>query len=260
MVDLSDHSVADVDRLLVFLYTGDYSDTRTESADAAASSNTDKSDEAMSSLPANDSSHDSKVDEDGPSAPLRNARMYAMGDRYDIAPLKQMAKSRFSVAILTTGLFSGVWPELLEYVYTSTPDSDRGLRDPMQELCGLGAEYLLTNQAIVNLMLEVPTIALDMCKGLLALAKSQHDLKRERIEALQNKLGESRCKLELAAAQNSQRLRMAESKLDKYQALVGWLRDCGDCGRAWKMAPSGSNPLIFAGCLDCQTARGSGRI
>lgn len=59
-----------------------------------------------------------------------NVKMYAMGEKFGIDGLKQLAKEKFevafdSVAPTKLGQFLDVIPE----VYNSTPDTDEGLRE-----------------------------------------------------------------------------------------------------------------------------------
>lgn len=68
-----------------------------------------------------------------------NARMYAIADKYGILDLKNLAKRRFEDnfkplhARATLSNISktvrATLPDLLRVVYTTTPDSDQGLRD-----------------------------------------------------------------------------------------------------------------------------------
>ncbi|MCJ1379277.1 hypothetical protein MMC17_002378 [Xylographa soralifera] len=253
VIDLSDHHIVHLDYLLNFLYTGDYSDDLTEPASASISANTESPQGATPIAVANNSGHDSEVDEVGRSSSLRHATMYAIGDRYDIVPLKNLAKSKFSATVYEGGPCTDTFPELLEYVYTSTPDSDRGLRDPVQEICGVSAEYLLMNQDIIDIMLDVPTVAVDMCKGLLAWAETETEIKRDHFETLRFEHGAEKQELEQTIAENTVRIGEAEAKLEKYQALLELLRNCDACGLAFSLAAI-TDPLAFKGCFECQNA------
>lgn len=60
-------------------------------------------------------------------------KMYAIGDEYDIQGLKQAAVERFGRCLQDSRASSSENLEFLlavHLIYTTTPDNDRGLRDP----------------------------------------------------------------------------------------------------------------------------------
>ncbi|KAK4694427.1 hypothetical protein P7C71_g3156, partial [Lecanoromycetidae sp. Uapishka_2] len=59
------------------------------------------------------------------STALNDAKMYAMGDKYDMQNLKLLAEEKFAVSITKS---PDDFIASIVTVYTSTPDSDRGLR------------------------------------------------------------------------------------------------------------------------------------
>ena len=58
-----------------------------------------------------------------------NIYMYAAADKYEIQSLQELAENKFSVAIHKAAWKAPDFPELVNIVYTTTPASDRGLRD-----------------------------------------------------------------------------------------------------------------------------------
>ncbi|KAL8650256.1 MAG: hypothetical protein Q9210_003927 [Variospora velana] len=80
-----------------------------------------------------------------------NMLVYALAEKYDIRTLKDFAKCKFILCLAPEEWSSPVWNaesliHLVQTVYTSTPASDRGLRDPiacficrivMNEACNL---------------------------------------------------------------------------------------------------------------------------
>ena len=63
-----------------------------------------------------------------------DAHLYALADKYDISRLKKAAQTEFDKAIADSTLLVCFVPKLLELVYTTTPPSDRGLRDSVTKL------------------------------------------------------------------------------------------------------------------------------
>ena len=92
-IDLKDDEPDMVDNMLQFLYTSNYQDNA-----------------------------------DGGRPLLVNAKMYSIGDKYNIPTLKTLATEKFSAALGASWDIVG-FPEVIETVYTTTPGSDRGLRD-----------------------------------------------------------------------------------------------------------------------------------
>jgi len=127
------------------LYTGDYNDCqRIGPASVILKDSLDKAgyvqgaSEAHAGLDSVDDEAQDTLPEPAESAiePIQstNVIMYAMADRYDIAPLKDLAKSKF--AACEGSSWSRELPNLIELVYTSTPETDRGLRDALQKEYG----------------------------------------------------------------------------------------------------------------------------
>lgn len=92
-IDLKDDDPDMIGNMLSFLYTSDYQD-----------------------------------DADDGRPLLVNAKMYAVGDKYDIPALKTLAKDKFAAG-LGPNWDIATFLEVLETAYTNTPASDRGLRD-----------------------------------------------------------------------------------------------------------------------------------
>lgn len=96
--------------------------------------------------------------------------MYAFGERYSIGELKELARSKFSKTKYSKIYYE--LPSVIEVVYTTTPDSDRSLRDILKEICGPHGKALLTCQSAVDVILRVPTFGLDLLR---AMAKERDD-------------------------------------------------------------------------------------
>ena len=105
-----------VDKMLCFLYTSDYQD-----------------------------------DAGGCRPLLVDAKMYAIGDKYRINALKSLANTKFSDA-LDAGWDIVSFPEVIETVYTTTPASDRGLRDCVAPVLLEHKEELHGHEGFVSLI------------------------------------------------------------------------------------------------------------
>lgn len=96
--------------MVEFLYRGDY--TELEPPDYQT---TDKD------------SHGSNLSA-APHAIL-HAAMFAVADKYNIAALGDVAKNKFEQAIKESVSDTNYFLDIIDYVYSTTPESNRGLRD-----------------------------------------------------------------------------------------------------------------------------------
>ncbi|KAL8990031.1 MAG: hypothetical protein Q9177_001223, partial [Variospora cf. flavescens] len=147
---LSDDDPETLERLLRYLYTTNYDDNDVNVNDAAEETN--------GKLPVANASSTSSAQRDNPTslqvmrdafepekedesahhqtpAIMNNAAVYALAEKNDIASLKNLAKETFEdrCACFRWGTENLV--ATLEFVYTSTPATDRGLRDIMARIC-----------------------------------------------------------------------------------------------------------------------------
>ena len=63
-----------------------------------------------------------------PKLLLLHPKMYAIGDKYDVAGLKELARTKFSPVCMSLWNEEG-FAQVVEHVLSTTPDSDVGLRD-----------------------------------------------------------------------------------------------------------------------------------
>ncbi|KAH7091579.1 hypothetical protein FB567DRAFT_546290 [Paraphoma chrysanthemicola] len=68
------------------------------------------------------------VPEGGPAQLLLHAKVYKVADKYDISSLKELAKDKFSRACYVYWMKEQDFADAAEHVFTSTPESDQGLR------------------------------------------------------------------------------------------------------------------------------------
>ncbi len=95
---------------------------------------------------------------------LNNVLVYAMADKYDIEPLKELAKEKFGK------LMSAKWPHhdlvsILTSVYETTPASDKGLRSILNNVCKKHVKEILEDPNMQLFMEENGDFTLDLLKG-----------------------------------------------------------------------------------------------
>ena len=95
-----------------------------------------------------------------------NARIYAMGDKYDAQGLKDTAAKKFGEA-LANRAFMGAIPlnspiAAFHVIYSTTPDNDRGLRDQVIHFSSKNWKDLVTYDQFKILMSENIDLAIDI--------------------------------------------------------------------------------------------------
>lgn len=105
-------------------------------------------------------------DSGGEHHALLHAAMFAVADKYNIAALGDAAKDKFERS------FNYMFPDLgglmdvIEYVYSSTPDSNRGLRDSIvQQTQACGAKIMADpalNSRLEEIIASTPSFAMDL--------------------------------------------------------------------------------------------------
>jgi len=106
-----------------------------------------------------------------------HAEVYGIADKYDIPFLATYAKEKFKEAI-STGWDKEDFPQAILEAYSSTPESDRGLRDLILNVCQDHISDLRDKPSFVNAMRQTTSLfAADLAQR---LAKSNQPDKLEK--------------------------------------------------------------------------------
>ncbi|CAN9427199.1 unnamed protein product [Alternaria sp. RS040] len=85
-----------------------------------------------------------------PKLLLLHSKMYAIGDKYDVAGLKELARTKFSIVCMS--LWNDeAFVQVAEHALNSTPDSDVGLREVLCQTIVSHIE-LLNKPAVADLL------------------------------------------------------------------------------------------------------------
>lgn len=103
---------------------------------------------------------------------LFNARMYEVGEKYSIPHLKNRAKGKFEDAVRTCWDMDDFSPAIVE-VYTSTPSTDRGLRDIISKIAFENIKSLLKKHDFRSVLMEHAGFSADIVQ-LLANGSPKH--------------------------------------------------------------------------------------
>jgi len=157
------------------------------------------------------------------SAQLNNVLTYAIAEKYNVAGLKDISRSKFVSRKWSN--WSHELPTVVKTVYESTPSSDRGLRDAVIEVCVEQGRLLLDNEEFGDVVGEIGAIGLDFCRQF--VADHERHLQRIQIEVQEHKTRVSELD-----EQNSELKRAAEKQkegLEKTVKLIKAYESCRHC-------------------------------
>ena len=145
--------------------------------------------------------------------------VYAVAEKYDIPDLKDLAKAKFQ------NLAWSKWPHdnfytLAEAVFSTTPDTNMGLRQVVLDICEKHSEDILRKEGSKAVFLEVPAIGAVVLRA--AVAKFDRDsMLLDGALAKQIALREQLSKAEADAKEASQRKaeELSRTKADLKTAL-----------------------------------------
>ena len=102
--------------------------------------------------------------------------MFAVADKYNIATLGDVAKNKFKEAINETFLDTRYFLDVIEGVYNTTPESNRGLRDLIVLQTQTRGAKIMANSELNSRLEEIisttPHFAMDLIRKSLPPASS----------------------------------------------------------------------------------------
>lgn len=111
---------------------------------------------------------------------ILDAKMYALADKYDLPVLKKQIKrafdellnsAKYKTAFASSRLYCKVMAGIARFVYESTPESDRGLRDIVKEYT-TGRRTLFADKDFQKCILETQGYMVDVIQSLFEDAES----------------------------------------------------------------------------------------
>lgn len=93
---------------------------------------------------------------------LTHTRVYALAEKFDIPALKDLARSKFEMA-MACFYDSPEFADAIIEVYCSTIDTDRGLRDIVLQAFRSHPQ-LASTQDVYNVIKETPSLAFELWK------------------------------------------------------------------------------------------------
>ena len=119
---------------------------------------------------------ETSLDSDLGGYAILHAAMFAVADKYNIATLGDVAKNKFKEAINETVLDTRYFMNVIEDVYSTTPESNRGLRDLIVlQTQTRGAKIMADpelNSRLEEIISTTPHFAMDLIQNSLLPASS----------------------------------------------------------------------------------------
>ncbi|KAM0805987.1 BTB/POZ protein, partial [Usnea florida] len=148
IITMDDDDPEAVKRLLLYLYTFDYPDE--DDSDVPVTTDRSYTPPLPSATTLEESISDTMSDSCDGATPhdprmMTNVLVYAVAEKYDIPELKDLAKHKFGT------LARSKWPQdgfhaVTEAVFSTTPDTDMGLRQIVMDICSEHFEDILRDK------------------------------------------------------------------------------------------------------------------
>ncbi|KAK4695555.1 hypothetical protein P7C71_g2214, partial [Lecanoromycetidae sp. Uapishka_2] len=168
IISLEDDDPFTVDRMMQYLYTMDYDDEG------------GGPDRPYSDLSATATATAMDLEDTKPQPTshedlwryrlMSNVQVYALAEKYDIGALKKLAMVKLGAMLSSEqscgrGKVADYMQEIIEAVFTSTPDTDRGLRDALIGACSIRLPAMLEDEVMVNVIKENGDFALGLLRA-----------------------------------------------------------------------------------------------
>ncbi|KAL8757209.1 MAG: hypothetical protein Q9199_002394 [Rusavskia elegans] len=205
-LDLPEDDPDAVDRMLTYFYTADYDDTdhegdpkTQEQHGGSLSPGTTKNPVPLivpvdvSSLLETSSNASDALNEAAKapvhvkvSALANNALVYALADKYNLFLLKDLAQTKFEVRAADEWAAEDII-SILPKVYTTTPDSDRGLRRIMLDVCLRSMEHLMCHKNFRTMLKGDASMCFDVLDAV-QMRSEEREFDGQKFKALDAKL------------------------------------------------------------------------
>lgn len=96
-----------------------------------------------------------------------NALVYAMAEKYEILPLKELAKQKTAEAMGRRNWGLETFVDALDTVWSTTPQSDRGLRDKCIPFFLEHQHIIVSNKIFLEIVRNNGDLAVDLIQALL---------------------------------------------------------------------------------------------
>ncbi|TVY58983.1 BTB and MATH domain-containing protein 43 [Lachnellula cervina] len=160
VINLEDDQPEIVEKMLSYMYTSDYSDQQNSTIRTEITVVCGPGGSVYLKETTTASTSNLVIS----SAPLTNAQVFVIADKYDVQGLKELAEKKYEEAI------AGSWNSAsfvasLKLLYEETLESDRALKDAAAKVAGQHARELVDRGEFAALCKEHGQIAFDVLKS-----------------------------------------------------------------------------------------------
>lgn len=120
------------------------------------------------------------------SALTNNVLVYALADKYNLFLLKYLAQTKFEVRAADEWAAEDII-SILPKVYTTTPDSDRGLRRIMLDVCLRSMEHLMCHKNFRTMLKGDASMCFDVLDAV-QMRSEEREFDGQKVKALDAKL------------------------------------------------------------------------
>ena len=236
-IELKDDDPETVERMISFMYSLDYQDERQGETEAPGStevedSNTGNSDatapsderEVLTETGVNNGGGNVPHQENDHPALFSSVRVYAIADKYNVPFLKDLAKHRFDIWARWNWACAD-FLAIIREVFSSTPSSDRGLRDIVFVIVADHPDFFVHKDEFRDLVEDIGELGLGMLDKLITRHTEEKSALLSQIQSLEAEIGTSRFLL----GNSEQALTRKSSELDEKMSKVNNLNVCRHC-------------------------------
>jgi hypothetical protein len=201
--------------------------------------------------PEDDIYEDGKPGPEGSQPALcSSVRVYAIADKYDIPPLKELAKQRFS-NWAETNWDCVEFPAMVKEIFESTLSTDRGLREVVFDLVTKHADVLLRKEDFQVVIEGIGELGLGILLQLVGLHSEEKSELKSQIESLESR----QPLLEVQLIECQQSLADKRKELTATINRINDLYRCRNCGHIFHMEVESSRVGSAATirCCKCRT-------
>jgi hypothetical protein len=249
--------------MISFIYTSDYRNESPEphsSAETKSEHNSDAeageseedvvtTEEQATPEPVNSVPEDDAISDRLEYQPtlFSSVRVYAIAEKYDIPPLRELARQRF-LDWASSNWACDDFPAIVREVFDSTHASDRGLREVVLELVAKHADSFLERDDFLRTIADDAELGLGLFRRLVITQSCERGALMSQIEYLEN----DQAKIESQLRDCQKELQAKSKELDSAVETIKGLVDCKSCGSQFNLSVAeGWDGILNYTCRRC---------
>ena len=193
---------------------------------------------------------------DNCSVLFNNVRVYAIAEKYEILPLKELARERFGTCA-ENNWSCEEFPAIVREVVESTPSTDRGLRDIVSQLVAEHVQKFLDNEDFLHLLEDSGELGLNILRQVLSIKSEELDSAMKSKAASEANVAELLSRIAALEATNTTLTDQLEEHWASLSAKMKKINDlalCRHCGETFNTCLEGyDGKIVIVRCAKCRT-------